>query len=363
LPKRPKGRLFVGTVLFACFAFASFQIWQTFFRYQAHGTIAGRVISIHPPWDAVLSEVHVQEGERVRQGQLLATVGNVELRQRAAQLAQDLLTARATLAAERSRLRWQTGRNVDEYQEAVAEYYQAWGKLLQEKARLRDFELDFTRVTKLFGSAVASREELDEVSLTFQGQKALVEKLSSGLIELKKRIDLGSTAVEDSAPQLEPFAARIKEIEVEIELVEQRLAEGYVRSSTDGLVVRRSCYAGEYCPATEPILSIVERGSLEIVLYVRQSDVDLFTPGSELEITVDPYPSPVRCRVARLGDAFVEAPAPIQRYYHENESLLPVYLTPLAEYLQWMALRVGGVVQLPLSRTHFQRWNSGREAK
>lgn len=347
LPKRPKGRLFVGSVLCCCLAVAGYQIWETFFRHQAHGTIAARVISVHPPWDGVLAEQHVQEGEHVRQGQLLATVSNFDLTRLASQSAQDLLTAHAALAAERSRLRWQAGRNVDEHQEAVAEYYQAWGRLLQEKMRLREFEIDFTRTTKLFASEASSQKQLDRTSLVYQGQKDLVEKLSTALVELKKRIDLGATAVEDSTPQLAPFTAKTKALETEIELLEQRLADGHIRATTDGIVVRRLRYPGEYCPAAEPMMTIAEQGSLEIVLYVRQRDVADFDPGSEWHVTVAPYPSPVRCRVARLGDAFVAAPASIERYYRAHESLLPVYLTPCAEYSQWMALRVGGVVNLP----------------
>ena len=63
-------------------------------------------------------------------------------------------------------------------------------------------------------------------------------------------------------------------------------------------MVRRFRYPGEYCPAAEPVLSIVERGSLEVVLYVRQNDVESFAVGSEYDVEVAPYPSPVRCRVA-----------------------------------------------------------------
>ena len=77
LPKRPKGRLLIGSALCACLVISGYQIWQTFFRHQAHGTICGRVISVNPPWNGVLTALHVQEGDQIRQGQLLATVTSV----------------------------------------------------------------------------------------------------------------------------------------------------------------------------------------------------------------------------------------------------------------------------------------------
>ncbi len=106
LPKRPKGRWFVGVILFLLVGGAVYAVWDSYWRYQAYGTVTGHLIQVSPPWDGVLQYLQVQEGDAVRQGQLLLTVDNTELRQRHAQLGDELRVAQATLEAEAARLKW-----------------------------------------------------------------------------------------------------------------------------------------------------------------------------------------------------------------------------------------------------------------
>src|SRR6516165_106777 len=103
LPKRPKGRWFIAVLLLAVCSFAGYHLWQAFFRYQAYGTVTAHVIQVSPPWDGAVTLVYAREGQRVCQGELLATVENSELHQRHAQLGDDLRVAQANLEAETGR--------------------------------------------------------------------------------------------------------------------------------------------------------------------------------------------------------------------------------------------------------------------
>ena len=104
LAKAPKGRLLIGCVLLGIAAFGIYRFWDTFSRYQAYGTLSGRTIQVHPPWDGIVMQVFVQEGEHVRQSQLLARIDNYELQRRREQLTDELKVAQANLLAERSRI-------------------------------------------------------------------------------------------------------------------------------------------------------------------------------------------------------------------------------------------------------------------
>jgi hypothetical protein len=63
LPRRPKGRWFVGLLLLAAVSYGGYQVWETFFRYRAYGMVTGRVVQLSPPWEGVASYLHVREGE------------------------------------------------------------------------------------------------------------------------------------------------------------------------------------------------------------------------------------------------------------------------------------------------------------
>jgi HlyD family secretion protein len=112
-------------------------------------------------------------------------------------------------------------------------------------------------------------------------------------------------------------------------------------------VVKIHRLPGEHCPVSEPVLSILEEGSLQVVLYLPQGASTLLAVGETADLDVEPYPQPLACAVVRLGDRYEPAPEHIKRHYRADQKLLPVYLQPQDAHVQWMALRVGGVVRLP----------------
>jgi hypothetical protein len=74
---------------------------------------------------------------------------------------------------------------------------------------------------------------------------------------------------------------------------------------------------------------------------------DEFQVGKQIEIQLEPYQYPMSCTVRRLGERFEPAPVSISRYYTSQQYLLPVYLTPNAEFNQLMAMKIHGTVKRP----------------
>ena len=360
LPKRPKGRWFFGLLLTAIVAFAGYQVWNTFFRYQAFGTVDGRVLQVSPTFDGVVQYVHVREGEQVRQGQTLFTIDSVELRQRHDQLSHELQIASATLESEAAKLRWQSSVTFNQSQRAVAEYYEAAGKLVREQATLEGVSADLERTRSLLQDKAVSYREFEQMEINLRGQKQTVEKLKESLVESKKRSDQTSVLVnkadnskegegisEAGSVQLKPHVAKIQAALAELTWLRTRLEQAQVPAPVNGVVVKLQRFAGEYCKAADILLSILEEGSLQTVLYMPQQASTTVKVGDEMDLVVEPYPETVRCKVIRLGDSYQTAPNNIDRQYAAKEKLLPIYLQPSSEASRWMALRVGEVVKLP----------------
>ncbi len=359
LPKRPRGRWFFGFILIAASAAAGYHIWDSFFRYRAYGTATGRVVKVSPPWDGVVRSFHVREGDRVRQGQLLASVENPELQQRQAQLADELKMAQANLAAEVAKVKWESAtRVVSQQQLNVAEYYEAWGKLLQEQAVLEELTVLLRRSTELHKRNAISAEEVEQVRFRRQGQEHKVEKLRIAVDFLKYRVQqtedlLGNWGMpragvaEQGMDQFQPFLIKIQGVQAEMTRHQEKLARGQIYAATGGVVTKTHRFAGESCKASEPLVSVLEEGSLQVVLYVSQDDSARLTVGDEVKLVIDPHRQPVSTTVARLGDQFELAPENIKRHYPEGQRLLPVYLQPKDQDVDRMSLRIGGVVKLP----------------
>ena len=78
LPRRPKGRLFVGTLLVSVIGLLGYLVWNALLRYEAYGVVEGRIVKIASPFDGVVRAVYVRDGDSVEQNQVLATVENID---------------------------------------------------------------------------------------------------------------------------------------------------------------------------------------------------------------------------------------------------------------------------------------------
>lgn len=358
LPKRPKRRWFVGAVLLAIVGVVVYTVWNSYFRYQAYGTVTGHMIQVSPPWNGVLQYLQVQEGTMVRQGQLLLTVDNIDLRQRHAQIGDELRVAQANLEAEAAKLKWQVAFNLDQGRGALALYYEACGNLIQEQARLDDLRTQLRRAEILMPGHAISQQEMQQIRFATEGQVGKIAKIKEAIAEWKLRSDQTnrllkkgsnlSTGLDDNGfDQLRPLLIKIETLEAERGRLQDRLDQGQVRAPTNGLVVKVHHFAGEHCKADDALLSLLEEGSLEVLLYMSQKVSTLLAKGAEVSLILDPYPEPLMATVVRLGDQYEPAPEHLKRHYREGQKLLTVHLKPQDEAVRWMALRVGGVVKLP----------------
>jgi HlyD family secretion protein len=348
----------MGILLLAGSLCTAFNLWNAFFRFEAFGVIAGRTIELAAPWSGEVRYMHVREGDQVRQGDLLVTLDNVELRQRVATLSDDLRVAQATLEAEGAKLRWQSAVAIDHDRGSMATYFEAIGSLLNEESKLDELKLSRDRAEKLLTRSAIAQDEVERIRIAEDGQVRKIATLRSALDELKKRAELadamlqqdstlGGSVTASGVAQLKPFVARIESVQAEKARLQERLDECEVRAPSSGLVARRHRCAGERCRESEPLVSMIQDGSLEVVMYLPQSSSTALTLGKQVRVVVEPYREPLDCLVVRLGDEFSPAPEQIKRQYREGERLLPVHLAPCEESMRWAGLRLGGVVKMP----------------
>ena len=136
-PKPPKGRFFVVGLVMSVLGFGAFNVWNSFFRYSAYGVVEGRTIEVPAPVTGVVRYVHVQNGDRVRQGQLLMSLDQLEIEQRLGRLSDELLMTQAKLDAEVSASQWRMAQYQIQFGEAAAEYRDKWAAVRADQVKLR----------------------------------------------------------------------------------------------------------------------------------------------------------------------------------------------------------------------------------
>src|SRR5262249_28977203 len=146
-------------------------------------------------------------------------------------------------------------------------YIEAMASFLQEQARLEELQSGYERALTLANRRAMSAEELERFRFGFKGQKEKVAKLKEGLAALEKRAQQAAPLLRDGEEsgqdQLKPFLAKIEALHGERERVQDRLAKCNLRAPADGLVVKTHRLVGERCKPDQPVVSILEQGSLE----------------------------------------------------------------------------------------------------
>jgi multidrug resistance efflux pump len=366
LPQRPKGRWFVGLLLVLFCSAVGKQVWDSFFRFQAYGTVTGRALQLSPLWDGVVRSIHVREGVEVRQGQVLVCVESLERKHRLAQLGDDLRIAQATLDGEGAKLKWQAALNLDQGKGAQALYYEAQGELLQEQARLENLNASLRRAGQTRAQHAVSPEDFDQIRYSRQGQEQKIVQLKKSVEELRQRMEQaralrptgagsGDSIADYGGDHLKPFLARIEALHAERVRVQEQMEQGEIRAPANGIVLKIAHFTGERCKAGDLLVTLLEESSLEVVLYVPQQAGDLFPEGTTVDLQVEPLSRPLSGTVVRSGETLEPAPEHLKRHYSEGQRLLPVYVRPGDNAERWLGLRVGATARLPYSWTTLSR--------
>jgi multidrug resistance efflux pump len=330
IPTRPKGRIFTGLMILALIAVPCYSLWSNYFRYPARGVVRGHIVRVSPPWQGTVETLHVREGDEVAQGQPIMTLKRLELEHQLDAAHDELRVAQAELKAQAAQLIWQAELRGDRSYKACGEYYEAWGKLMHERALLDEATAERARqeAARQQHELAVSDRQLENARFSEAGQRAKVEKLEESVRQLQQRAEIYEKREADVAAQMNPQLTAIETLQSRLARLRERVSESVVRSPVNGRVIRLLRFAGEAADPMKPAIEIVEDGSLEVTLYLPQRYVTNLQVDNEIEVTIEPNDRTVTCVVERRGRQLEAAPAHIERHYAHNARLLPVMAKP-----------------------------------
>lgn len=204
-------------------------------------------------------EILAEEGDTVRQGQLLARLSREQLDTNLAQNAAQIARAAAAIAQQRS-------------------------AIVEAQANLAQADAAFARTRELVGSGIASREIYDQRQAAARGAAARLTLADSALL----------VAQADS---------RLAEAQKNELLV--RLARTEIRSPVAGRISRRVARQGAVVSmAGDPLFRIVEAGDIELDADVPETQLARLRVGQPAVVTADgDRPARVRLVAAEINRA------------------------------------------------------------
>lgn len=234
--------------------------------------------------NAMVQEVLVKEGDRVRAGQVLVKLDTAELARDLKREEANLAFEQANLAKARASARPQ---EVAQDREALKQAETAY-----DNARTR-----YSRNQALYKDGAVSKEALETAYTDYitaeTGYRSAQQRLSLRLA--------GETAENKRAAE-----AQVRQAEVAVNLAREQLARAEVKASMDGVVLSLGAEKGKYITVGASLAVVGDTARLQVKADVSESDGGRLAVGQPVKITAPALPEEEFAgEVSRVGAAAV----------------------------------------------------------
>jgi HlyD family secretion protein len=228
-----------------------------------------RTIQLTSEASGTLRAIHVQAGDPVKRGQVLAELEN-DVQRLSVEIAR---AAAERLQAELRRL--EQGNRPEECAIARA-------GLDEAEANLHLAEFEAARMAEMNGRQAVSEREIASVQASLALAKAQRDAAAG-----RWQLSMQGAREED----LNCARAGLREAEAKLKTAEALLEKTFIRSPIDGMVIYRHCEPGEALPAglTTPILSVGDCSATRVRVDVDEMDVGKVWVGQPVYATAPAF--------------------------------------------------------------------------
>ncbi len=254
-------------------AYAGWQWWTVgrFFVSTDDAYVQADISVLAAKIPGYLAAVPVVNGERVRQGAVIARLDDGDYRL-ALQAAQDkLATQESTIA--------RIGRQAEAAQAQVA---QGAAQIEAARADAVRAAADFTRATQMQADYVA-KSRLDQARADRDRTEAAVKGAEAALLAARANV----AVLQAQGREAESLAA---ELRTAVERARRDLDFAVIRAPFDGVVGNKAVEAGAYVSPGSRIAALVPLQSVRVDANFKETQLARMRPGQEVLIHVDAYP-------------------------------------------------------------------------
>lgn len=223
--------------------------------------VASDVVTVSPKIMGRISKVYVEEGDSVKQGQLLAELDSTDLFAQKQQVVS--LKAQTKAGKDQAEAKYQYDvKNIEILKIAV------------ERAKE-----DFDRVKVQFNGGVTTKEQYDHLKKALETAQAQYEAA-------KAQIQLSKT-------QIAASETTIKSSDASINAINTQLKNTRLYAPVDGIAAKRWLLAGDIANPGQSIYTINNNSKFWVTVYLEETKVEKLHIGQVAKFTLDTYPDVV----------------------------------------------------------------------
>lgn len=237
-------------------------------RLTLYGNVDIRQVHLAFHDSGRIKDILVQEGDRVKTGELVAMMDPERYEANLRKLTNELESRKQVLA------RMLAGSRPQEIAKAKAQ-------VKADKAKLKDARLTYDRLLKLAKTQYVSRQKLDDATAVLKaaGQKL---KASEEVLSL--------AVVGPREEDINAARALVEAGKAAVDYARQELDDTKLYAPSDGIVEDRIMEPGDMAFPERPVLTLALNTPLWIRAYIPEPDLGKIAKGMKAKITTDSFP-------------------------------------------------------------------------
>lgn len=260
-------------------------------RVSASGSVVPRqTVNLSPKTAGRIAELYVEQGDRVKQGQVIARMENADV-------AAQLIQSRANVAQTRARLaELQAGTRSEEVAQARSNLAQLKTQVAQARTRADLATERVRRNQSLMTQGAISADRLDEIVNDERSTLAALEGARAGVQQASERLEQLRNGTRPE--QVAQARAQVDEAVGRVRAYEVQWNDSFVRAPFAGIITQKYATAGAFVTPTTSASSTTSATStsiialaqgLEVLAKVPEVDIRQIRPGQPVEIVADAY--------------------------------------------------------------------------
>ncbi len=251
--------------------------WQLLFAEHYQQSTNDAFISadftlVAPKIAGFVSEVLVEDNQRVKAGQLLARIDDRDYR-----AALDVAKA-GVASAEAQRVNAEA--SVQRQQSVID---QAAATVKADQAEVRFAEHELQRYKHLAGQGAGTLQNAQQAQSRFDTALARQQQNQAALAATRQQTAILIAQRDAAAAAVERAAAELQRAELDLSYTE-------LRAPMDGMVGRRALRVGAYVSPGNELLAVVPLEQAFVVANFQETQLNRVRPGQPVSISVDSYP-------------------------------------------------------------------------
>jgi HlyD family secretion protein len=234
---------------------------------KASGTIESVNVTISSKTSGQLKQLYFNEGDRIKRGDLLVEIDHdmLDIQLRQAEAGVDLANAQLKLLRSGARRE-----DIKQSEELVK----------QAKINLDLAKLDLDRSEELYKQDAATEKLLEDSKARYELTVAQYNSAKENLAKVRTII---------RPEEIESAQANLKRSVSAVDLLKKSIEDCKVYSPVDGFVSKKFVEAGENVAPSTSLLRISNLETVNLVIYVAETELSKVKLGQNAEITIDAF--------------------------------------------------------------------------